>query len=122
MATSATNRGARQRPPLGVVLLCLFFVVYSGLWLVTAAFGTTAMAALSVSVAVGVLIVTYLLYTGSAAGWWITLVLIGGSTLWRFTLVVRGRPDNLSNAVGGLVLLAYLVSQYEFYQPLPSGQ
>jgi len=80
------------------------------------------MAALSMSVAVGVLIVTYLLYTGNAAGWWITLVFLGGSTLWRFALVARGDPDNLSNAVGGLVLLAYLVSQSEFYQPLPSGE
>jgi hypothetical protein len=106
-----------RRTPVGIVLLCLLLTVYSVLWFVTAGFGTGATAALSTSVAVGVLFLVYLLYTGSAVGWWLALAVIAGSTLWRFSLVARGYADNLSNAVVGLVILAYLVSQSEFYRP-----
>lgn len=121
MVTSETTQAddTHRETPAGIVLLCLFLVVYSLLWFVTAAFGTGALAALSVGVAVGVLVLAYFLYAGSLVAWWLALLSVGASTLWRLVLVASGSPDNLSNAVVGTVLLAYLVSQREFYRPLP---
>ncbi|GAB3686086.1 hypothetical protein GCM10028857_17590 [Salinarchaeum chitinilyticum] len=122
-ASDSTQAGnARSRTPAGIVILCLLLTLYSVLWFVTAAFGTGAIAAIAIPVAVSVLVLVYLLYTGSAVGWWLALVALAGSTLWRFSLVARGSADNLSNALVGLGLLAYLISKHEFYGAFSAGR
>jgi len=113
---------ARQRTPAGIVLLCLVLVLYSLLWFLSATLGSGPTAALSITVAVGVLVLVYLLYTGSTAGWWLGLLFLGGSTLWRFSLVAHGHVENLLNALVGLGILAYLLSQSAFYRPLSAGR
>ena len=116
--TRATD--VRRRTPGGIILLCLLLVFYSILWIVTwivaGAVGNVAIAALSMMVAVSVLLLAYFLYVGSPAAWWIALVFLGGSTLWRLSLVAGGEPDNLLNAIVGILLVVYLVSQHDFYR------
>lgn len=82
--------------------------------------GNELIGALSISVAVGVLLLAYFLYIGNRTAWWITVAFVGGSTVWRLSLAVQGGMDNLTNAFVGVILLAYLTSKYDFYRPTQS--
>lgn len=123
MVTSDTARASDEssRTPVGIVLLCLLLVVYGLLWVVTAAFGTGVLAALAPVVAAGSFLLAALLYAGSAVGWWLGVAFIGASTAWRLALLARGGSENLSNALVGLVLLAYLLGKRGFYRDRSEG-
>ena len=112
------------RTPVGIILVCLLLIVYGLFWMLTwflaGIIGNGLVAVLSVSIAVGFLLLAYFLYRGSRTAWLITLVFIGGSTFWRLSLVVAGETDNLVNTVVGVILVLYLISQHEFYRPIHS--
>lgn len=109
-------------PPLGIILVSLLFVLYGLFWILTwglaTVVGNGVVAGLSLVVAVVVLLVAYYLYSGVRLAWWIAVAAIGASTLWRMSLVAGGAPENLSNAVVGLLVLLYLLGRHEYYQPL----
>ncbi len=112
---------AHTRTPVGVILVSAVIVLYGLFWLLTwilaGISGNAAIALLSMAVAAGVLALAYFLYAGHRAAWWLTIILLGGSTVWRLSLVARGQPDNLLNAVVGVLLLLLLISQHDFYRP-----
>lgn len=113
-----------QPTPVGIILVCLLLIVYGLFWILTwllaGIVGNGMVAVLSMSIAAGILLLSYFLYRGSRTAWVITLVFIGGSTLWRLSLVVAGETDNLVNTVVGVFLVLYLISQHEFYRPIHS--
>lgn len=113
--------GSRSKTPVGIILICALLVLYAFLWFVTwlvaGTIGNGVIAVVSVPVSVAVLLLAYLLYHGNRTAWWIVLIFIGGSTLWRLALVVGGKPENLMNAIVGVALVLYLLSQYEFFHP-----
>lgn len=116
--------GSRRRTPVGIILVCVVLVLYGLFWLLTwglaAMVGNELIVALAMGVAVGVLLLAYFLYIGHRAAWVVTIAFIGGSTAWRLSLVARGEPENLSNAVVGSILLLYLLSKHDFYRPTHS--
>jgi len=100
--------------------VCLLLVLYGALWLLSWALGGLAgnriLATVALPVALGVLLLASFLYRGSFLAWAVTLALVGGSTLWRLARVLAGRPDDLSNAVVGVVIVAYLLARREFFR------
>lgn len=112
---------SHRRTPLGIILVCLLLGLYSFFWILTwilaGAVGNGIIALLSLVVAVGVLFLALFLYLGNRIAWWITITFIGGSTLWRLSLVAGGELNNLLNVVVGSIIFLYLVSRHEFYQP-----
>lgn len=112
---------SQRQTPLGIVLISLLLALYGIFWVLTwilaGMAGNGGIAALSLIVAVGVMILAYFLYAGSRAAWWITIVFVGGSTLWRLSLVSRGDMSNLLNAAVGVVIVFYLLHQRDFHQP-----
>ncbi|MFT4890012.1 MAG: hypothetical protein ACI9YT_000924 [Halobacteriales archaeon] len=109
-----------SRPPIGIRLVCLLLVLYGTLWLLSWGLGGLAgnglLATVAPPIALGVLILAYSLYRRSFVAWAITLALVGASTLWRLARVLGGRLDDLSNAVVGLVIVAYLLAKHEFFR------
>jgi len=45
-----------------------------------------------------------------------TIVVVAVSTSWRLARVLGGRIDDLSNAIVGLVIVAYLLATRECFQ------
>lgn len=109
-----------SHPPTGILLVCLLLVLYGALWLLTWVLGGLAgnrlLATVALPVALGVLLLASSLYRGSFVAWAVTLALVGGSTLWRLARVLGGRLDDLSNAIVGVVIVAYLLARHEFFQ------
>jgi hypothetical protein len=118
------NTESRKRTPLGVILICLFLLFYGVFWVLTGALagmvGNGPVVLVSVAVVVGVVLLAYFLYIGSRIAWLIAIASLVLSTLWRMSLVAGGEMDNISNAVVGLVIVLYLLSQHNFYQSAPS--
>lgn len=112
---------SNQRTPLGITLLCLLLAAYGFLWLVAwfgfGAAGDGGIALLSLTVGSGVLLVAYFLHAGSRIAWGVALFSLGGSTLWRLSLVAGGATGNLSNVVVGTILVAYLLYRRSYFRP-----
>lgn len=105
--------------PLGITFVALFYPL-SLLWLVTGALAAAAgkaalilLATLVVPAAIGL---AYGLQTGSRPASVLAVLVFGLATLWRLTRVLTSHPDDLSNAVVGLLILFYLFTQYDYYR------
>ncbi|MCO8247029.1 MULTISPECIES: hypothetical protein [unclassified Haladaptatus] len=114
--------GEEKRTPLGISLLCLLLLLYAFFWMLAwmLSRGSPVLEVIAVPIIVGLLLLAYLLYAGNRTGLWIAMVVLGGSTLWRFSLVVAGETGNLSNALVGVVLVLYLFSQRDYYRSTTS--
>lgn len=112
--------GPQRATPVGIILVCLFLMVYSLFWIVTWVLaqmgGNGLIALLSLVIAVAVLVLAYFLYHGNRTAWWVTLAALVVSTVWRLSLVMAGQSTNLLNAIVGSGLVLYLLSKHEFYQ------
>lgn len=124
-ASISTGADGRRRTPVGIVLvsllLGLFAIAWIGFGFLFGSGGLGGFALMGWLLGGTILLVAYFLYRGSFLAWWLAIALIGGSTLWRLGLVVDGRPNAVASAVVSLVLVGYLLSQYDFYRETPSN-
>lgn len=109
------------RTPFGVVLVSLVLVLYGVLWLLSWGLGgmtgSRVLATVALPIGLTALLLASFLYRQHFVAWAITLAFVGASTLWRFVRVLGGRVDDLSNAIVGLVIVAYLLARHERFRP-----
>lgn len=118
-ATGAAE--TQRRTPVGVLLCSLLLGLFGVAWIGFGfLIGGGGLVLISWLVGGSVLLIAYFLSRGSLLAWWLAIAVIGGSTLWRLGLVVDGRPNAVVSAVVSLVLVGYLLSQYDFYREPPS--
>lgn len=104
--------------PIGIVFVSGLLILYGVIWMITWGVALIArnepVALLSMVIFVAVLVLAWALYVGNRVAWGTTILTVGVSTVWRLSLVPRD-PSNLVNAVVGVIIVGYLVTQREYY-------